>query len=192
MATVEELTILVLIISSFSLAVTVIAVIIAFLIKRDTRKMKQNQISNAQLPYQKKTYENINEIAHYYREILKNLHVSSMETGLAIEEETEDELVIINSKLSNLFKQSKTEMTQLIQRTDKDLRSWADVNQEANIGFRKIVTNFEWVIDKFFLEDIREEDQIRNWQRFTKNVGSYKEHLEKNMKQYDYLFTEKD
>ena len=186
-----ELIISALIISIVGLIITTIALIITIYIKKDTAKMKKNQINNAQLPYQQRTYENINKINYFYRKILSLLSYQ-MNSDLILEEETHEELIVINTKLFHFFQKYKMEMNQLAKTTDLDLRSWVDVNKEGHIEFRKIITNYNWMTEKFFLEDKREEDQIRNWQRYASDIGSCKEHLEETMKEYDYLFSEKD
>lgn len=132
------------------------AIIIAIAIFKNTRRIETQQRKNAEGLYVDKTTDNLKKIQNYFDDIFRIVEAHNIEN--------EDERDLASSELNLHYRKHHSDMTKLLQRSERDLELWISLEHVKRDKFDKIITNFDWLTSKFFpLTAIDDEMRTKIW-----------------------------
>ena len=160
-----------LVLTGIGTTVGIISIILTGIIYRRVDTIRKKQIKNAQQPYESNTSNNMNNIQEYFQEICRitkdyNDNVSKIES---------DNYENMNSRIATYYESNMSKMKLLLEKSDRDLERWIDLDQNKRIKYKNIIEHFEWMINEFYQMRDDEDIQLRIW---TKN---YHEMMQKKL-----------
>lgn len=139
-----------------------ISIILTILIYNKVETIRKKQIKNAQQPYESNTNNNMNDIQSYFQEIYRitkdyENDITKIENG---------DYENMNSRITTYYESHVDKMKLLLEKSNRDLERWVDLDKNKREKYEKIITYFKWVINEFHQMRDDDEIQLRIW---TKN-----------------------
>lgn len=134
--------------------VGVIAIILTVLIYKKVNTIRDKQVENAQGPYKSNTGRNMNEIHGHFRDLVRITEDFDKNSDIPFG---------LTSKIEFYYNSNNSKMDSLFEKSTRDLELWVDLDQNKRKDYRSILSDFEWLINKFFQTNDDQEMQTRIW-----------------------------
>lgn len=146
-----------------------ISIYITIRIYYNVSNIKKKQIENSQKPYESNTNHNMSMIHEHFKNIARITQECEGSINIADDDNDVDVdlYVSMNSRLSTYYVSNMLKMKRLLEKSNRDLELWIDLDENKRMNYKKIIDNFDWMINEFYqTRDNNEEIQLRIW---TKN-----------------------